>query len=224
MKTNLRFLASACSATVAMWAHAAGPDLTKIADPAVWRVANRTATLIEHGGAKGVQLDARANAGFAWLVGSNFDEGTIELDLRGRDIQQQSFVGIAFRGVDDTTYDSVYFRPFNFKAAEPMRRARAVQYISCPDFDWPKLRADHPGKYEATVNPVPDPNGWFHARIVVADRKVSVFVNDATEPSLVITELTDRRGGRLGLWVGNGSAGDFANLKITPRAPAAGAK
>jgi hypothetical protein len=120
--------------------------------------------------------------------------------------------------VNDTTYDSVYFRPLNFANAAVPRRARAVQYISAPDFDWPKLRADFPGKYENTVSPVPDPNGWFRARIVVADRKVSVFVNDATAPSLVVTELTDRRGGQLGLWVGNGSDGAFANLKITPRA------
>lgn len=217
MKTTVRFFTLACSATALMAARAAQPDLSTIADPAVWRVENRAATLIEQDGVRAVRLDARANAGFAWLVGSDFDEGTIEFDVRGRNLQQQSFVGIAFRGVDETTYDAVYFRAFNFKAADPARRARAVQYISCPDFDWPKLRADFPGKYEAAVNPVPDPDGWFHARIVVEARKVSVFVNDATEPSLVITELTERRSGPIGLWVGNGSAGDFANLKITPR-------
>jgi hypothetical protein len=119
--------------------------------------------------------------------------------------------------VDDTTYDAVYFRAFNFKNPDLPRRARAVQYISQPEFTWEKLRAQFPGKYENAVNPVPDPDGWFHARIVVAGRQVSVFVNDAAEPTLVVTELSERRGGLIGLWVGNGSAGDFANLKITPR-------
>jgi hypothetical protein len=192
------------------------PPLTGIADPAVWRVHNRKATTVDTDGRKAVQLDARQNDGMAWLVGSAFTEGTIEVDLRGRNLPGQSFVGIAFRGADDATYDAVYFRAFNFKNPDIPRRARAVQYISQPEFTWEKLRTQFPGKYESAVNPVPDPNGWFHARIVVADRQVSVFVNDATEPSLVVTELSERRGGLIGLWVGNGSAGDFANLKITP--------
>jgi len=45
---------------------------------------------------------------------------------------------------------------------------------------------------------------------------VSVFVGDAKEPSLVIDQLNDRTKGLVGLWVGNTSDGDFANLKITP--------
>lgn len=205
-------------ATLAL-AHDAEPALDRMSDPAIWRVHNRSATLVDDAGRKAVRLDARNDAGFAWLVGSDFTEGTIELDLRGRDVDQKSFLGIAFRGVDNTTYDSIYFRPFNFKNADLPRRARAVQYISVPNFDWPKLRAEFPGKYEAAVSPVPDPNGWFHARIVVADRKVRVYVNQSATPSLVVTEFTERRGGQVGLWVGNGADGTFANLKITPRNP-----
>ncbi|MEO5960006.1 MAG: hypothetical protein ABIZ49_05610, partial [Opitutaceae bacterium] len=43
-------------------------------------------------------------------------------------------------------------------------------------------------------------------------RKVSVFVNDSATPSLVVTELTSRRGGPIGLWVGNGSDGRGGEL------------
>jgi hypothetical protein len=89
-----------------------------------------------------------------------------------------------------------------------------VQYISRPTYDWQKLRAEHPGVYEQAVNPVPDPNGWFHARVVVAGSTVSVFMGDATAPSLVVKPLTERTNGRVGLWVGNNSGGDFANLSI----------
>jgi hypothetical protein len=78
------------------------------------------------------------------------------------------------------------------------------------------LRAENPGKYEKPVIPAPDPNGWFHARIVVASPKVSVFINDAKEPSLLVEQLSDRKKGLIGLWVGNTSGGDFANLKIVP--------
>ncbi|MEO6003866.1 MAG: hypothetical protein ABIZ04_04945 [Opitutus sp.] len=195
---------------------AAEAPIDRIADSAVWRLTNRKAELVEDAGRKAVKLDARANDGMAWLVGSDFIEGTIDVDLRGANKPQQSFVGVALRGLNATTYDVVYFRPFNFMNTEIERRARAVQYISMPGFPWEKLRADSPGKYENTVNPVPDPDGWFHARVVVADRKISVYVNDAASPCLVVTELSERQGGSIGLWVGNGSNGAFANLKITP--------
>ena len=174
------------------------PDLSKITDATVWRVSNRNATPSVREGHPAVHLDARDGDGFAWLIGSAFANKP-----------GQSFVGIAFRGVDDTTFDAVYFRPFNFKNPEIPRRARAVQYISHPQFTWEKLRADSPGQYEAAVTPVPDPDDWFHARIV--------FVNGAATPSLVVTQLSDRRDGLVGLWVGNGSGGDFANLEISPR-------
>jgi hypothetical protein len=193
------------------------PELNRIADATVWRVSNRTATLSEHDGHPAVHLDgAKDGDGFAWLSGSDFSEGMIDIDFRGANKPGQSFVGIAFHGVDDTTFDAVYFRPFNFKNPEIPRRARAVQYISHPQFTWEKLRAESPGKYEAAVTPVPDPDGWFHARIVVEGRKVSVLVNDSSTTSLVVTQLSDRHKGLVGLWVGNGSDGDFANLRITP--------
>src|ERR1051325_780749 len=94
------------------------------------------------------------------------------------------------------------------------RHAHAVQYVSHPTYPWQKLRAEHPGEYEKSVTPAPDPSGWFHVRIVVASPKVSVFVADATEPSWVVSQLSNRHKGRGGLWVGNGSDGDFANLRI----------
>lgn len=204
-------------AFVALSALAGGADLTKISDPAAWRVHNRDAKLVTEGGKTFVRLDARSHDGIAWLLGSHFTDGTIEVELRGKNSVGQSFVGVAFRGVDETTYDGVYFRPFNFKIADPARRLRAVQYISHPKFTWEKLRADSPGKYEQPVAPVPDPDGWFRARIVIEGQKVSVFVNDATTPTLTVTTLNERRGGMVGLWVGNGSSGDFAELTLTAK-------
>lgn len=124
---------------------------------------------------------------------------------------------MAFHGVDGTTYDTVYFRPFNFRAADSAQRAHAVQYVSQPTYTWNKLRTEHPGGYEHQVNPVPDPNGWFHVRLVVAGPNVRVFVDDATDPSLVVSLLSERTKGLVGLWVGNTSGGDFAGLRIRPQ-------
>lgn len=151
----------------------------------------------------------------AWLMGSDFSEGTIEIDLRGANQPGRSFIGIAFRRVDDETFDAIYFRPFNFENPDVVRRGRSIQYISQPTHPWEKLRAESPGRYEAAPSPVPDPDGWFHVRIVIEKSRASVYVDDAAEPSLEVDLLSDGRGGPIGLWVGNGSAGDFGNLVIT---------
>jgi hypothetical protein len=105
--------------------------------------------------------------------------------------------------------------PLSFRADGPGRQ-RAVQYISRPEYPWAKLREQYPGRYESPVSPVPDPDGWFHVRIVVAGRAVRVFVDRGTTPTLMVDTLTGPRGGMVGLWVGNGSGGDFANLRIAP--------
>src|SRR5438034_9094791 len=89
--------------------------------------------------------------------------------------QGQSFVGVAFHGLDSTTYDAIYLRPFNFRTEDPARHSHAVQYISHPTYTWQKLRAERPGAFEQPVSPAPDPNAWFHVRVVVASPKVSVF-------------------------------------------------
>src|SRR5205823_8472596 len=183
-------------------------------EPEGLKVFNRSVSSLSDGSRKGVRLSEHAGDGVAYLQGVEFTNGTIELDVRGKDVPQQSFVGVAFHGVDGTTYDAIYFRPFNFKTDDPVRHAHAVQYISQPTYPWQKLRAEQPGKYEQPVTPAPAPNDWFHVRVVVTAPQVKVFVNDAKEPSLVVTQLSDRRKGRVGLWVGNNSAGAFANLKI----------
>lgn len=192
------------------------PDLGILADGKGLNASRRTITRLADGTRKGVRLSEAEGEGPAYLPELEFANGAIELDLKGRDVQGASFVGVAFHGVDGTTYDAIYFRPFNFKTEDPARVLRAVQYISHPAHPWQKLRADHPGQYEKPVKPVPDPNAWFHARVVVASPTVSVFVDDAKEPCLTVTQLSTRKKGLVGIWVGNTSGGDFANLKIVP--------
>jgi hypothetical protein len=192
------------------------PDLAALADGKGFKVFNRSVSSFSEGARKGVRLSESAGDGVAYLEGIDFTNGTIEFDVKGKDVPQQSFVGVAFHGVDGTTYDAIYFRPFNFRAEDPGRRSHGVQYVAHPTYTWQKLRTEQPDKYEHAVDPVPDPNAWFHARVVVASPKVSVFVGDAKEPSLVVNQLSDRRKGSVGLWVGNTAGGDFANLVILP--------
>lgn len=186
------------------------PDLTKIKDSKIWTVANREVTYTDE-----VYLNGKSGDGLLWLNGSSFGNGTIELDIKGKDERGKSFVGLAFHGISDNTYDAIYFRPFNFKS--PERKTHSVQYISHPDYTWNKLREEHPEKYENTVTPVPDPTGWFHVTIIVEHPTVKVFVNNSDKPSLVVDQLSSRKKGWIGFWVGNESEGYFKNLEITPK-------
>jgi len=191
-------------------------DLSKAASGTGWKLVNRGATAVVDGVRKAVRLDERPGNGIAWLEGSKFTEGAIEFDVRGKDVPQQSFVGIVFNGTDDATWDAVYFRPFNFKNPNPENAAHSVQYVSHPTYSWQKLRAERTGQFEKPVRPIPDPNGWFHARVVVTATKVSVYVDGATDPCLEVEKMGNRGEGRVGLFVGNTSGGDFADLKIIP--------
>jgi hypothetical protein len=191
------------------------PDLAALPGEHGWKLINRSAAIIDKDGAKAVHLEGKDGTGLVRLENFMFADGVIEFDVRGKNVVQQSFVGVAFHGADVKTYDAIYFRPFNIRSDDPTRRVHAVQYISPPTHTWQKLREQFPGKYENAVTPAPDPNGWFHARVVVAWPKISVFVNDAKEPSLVVNQLSDRKRGWIALWV-DVSGGEFANLKITP--------
>jgi len=164
-----------------------------------------------------IHLDEKDDVGIAWINGEQFTQGTIEFDIRGKDKLQGSFVGFAFHGVNDSTYEAIYFRPFNFRATDLVRKSHAVQYIASPKYDWPKLRSEFPNKYEQPISPAPDPEQWFHVRITVENEKISVYVNNSNQPSLTVVPLVKTSGKMMGYWVGNTSGGDWKNLKISNR-------
>jgi hypothetical protein len=194
------------------------PDLSQVNDGKTWSVINAEPETARVDGKSVVQLkpkggsiQGKSNTGLALVEGLEFAEGSFEVDLKGNGKMQTSFLGIAFNIEDEKAFEAVYFRPFNF-----MRegfRGHAVQYIAWPDNTWDKLRREKPGVYEAAVNPAPDPAEWFHARIEVTKKKVSVFVNDAKKPCLVVDRLTSREKGKVGLFV-DSQEGAFGNLKI----------
>ncbi|MFM9839290.1 MAG: family 16 glycoside hydrolase [Cyclobacteriaceae bacterium] len=182
----------------------------------LWHLSGRSIENFQEQGKTGVKFSEEQGIGMLILDESKFSMGTIEFDVKGKDVPQQSFVGVAFHIQNDSTYDAIYFRPFNFLNADTTRRVRAIQYISMPKYDWPKLRAEFPSKYENRVNPVPNPEKWFHVKVVVNNNRISVFVNDNSKPCLVVDKLAQTKTGKVGLWVGNGSGGSFANLVILP--------
>ena len=189
-------------------------DLVNLHKHGKLQVVNRTLSSFMDKRGNGVQFSEANGDGVAWLDGVNFANGSIEVDIKGKDVLQQSFVGIAFHGVDAKTLDAIYFRPFNFHATDSVRRIHAVQYVSHPDFPWNVLRETQNAKYEKAIPSAPDPNEWFHVKIVVDYPHVTVYVNNSASPCLTVDKLNDRQSGKIGLWVGNTSGGEFANLVI----------
>jgi len=192
------------------------PDLAGIATGEGWTVVNRGPTIGTEAGQTVVTFDARVGDGAAWLDGVELHNGTIEVLIRGKNNPGRSFVGVAFRGVDDETYDAVYFRPFNFVADNDLSLSHMVQYVSHPEYTWSRLREEHTDVYENPLANPPDPDRFFKARIEISKPEIRVYLGEETEPCLVVEELTDRTGGRVGLWMGNGSDGSFAELVIRP--------
>lgn len=161
----------------------------------------------------GVHLSAAEGSGIAWLKDADFTNGTIEVDVRGKNVKQGSFIGVAFHGVSRNDCEAVYFRPFNFVATDSLARMHMVQYVQDTLYGWERLREEHPGVYENKLSAPPDPDNWFHVKVVVEGTAVKAYVNNAL--CLSVTSLNKKKAGKVGLWVGNSSDGDFANLKIS---------
>jgi hypothetical protein len=163
----------------------------------------------------GVHLSEKEGPGVVWIAGSDFVDGTIEVKVRGRDVVQRSFVGVAFHGKDDNTYEAAYLRPFNFRATDPARHQHAVQYIALPDYDWPRLRQEFPEEFENPVDASVSPTDWVPLRVVVKGKTIQIFVGASPSPALEVRKLGTLERGMIGLWVGNNSDGDFADLRVT---------
>jgi hypothetical protein len=189
------------------------PVLNTVLNGANWKGKFISAELTKKDTSEAIMITKTDGDQIMWLGNFAFTNGTIEFDAKGKSSPpQSSFVGIAFRVVDQNTYDAIYFRPFNFSSPNPVNKSHAVQYTSHPDWTWKRLRDEHTGEYEKGIDPAPNGDEWFHAKIVVHKPEIKVYVNGASDPSLVVNELSNRKDGSVGLWC-NGF-GIIANLKI----------
>lgn len=177
-----------------------------------YTVVNRT--LVKGSEPGSVHMNEANEEGIAWINGRTMTDGNMEFDVRGEDVPQHSFVGIAFHGAGDNNYEAVYFRPFNFRSVDSLHRTHAVQYVAAPDYGWERLRTEFPGKYEQPLSPSPDPSGWFHVRVNIKGPWIKVFVNGGATPVLVVKSLVNTGGKKIGLWVGDGSGGDWKNVRV----------
>ena len=135
---------------------------------------------VTYQGQKALRLDEEKGYGgeaLALLTGSEFTDGTIEVDLAGlpaagSDAGARGFVGVAFRSTPHATaFDCFYLRPTNGRADDQLRRNHSTQYISAPDFPWERLRSQTPGVYESHVDLVT--GAWTHVRTGTSRDKVA---------------------------------------------------
>jgi hypothetical protein len=157
------------------------------------------------------------------LIPTNFKNGTIEVDILGRLNGKalpdaRAFVGLAYRVVDaEARFESVYLRPLNGRKTHPPspRDKRAIQYFAYPDWKFDRLRKEYPdGRYEAGADIADDE--WITLKLDIDDERVRASINGKEELALTDTKAAPEAGG-IGLWVGRGTEGYFANLRITPR-------
>jgi hypothetical protein len=186
---------------------------------------NVSITQTNYKGRSAVQVIAApmaANAtSFAVIKDAVFRDGTIEVDLAGQPAANagegaRGFIGIAFRLQGDGSYEYIYLRPRNGRADDQVRRNHSTQYSSYPNFDFARSRKEAPEKYESYVDL--EPGVWTKYKIEVEGRKARLYVQGAEQPCLIVNDLKlDPHDGGVALWVGPGTEGYFANLKITPK-------
>jgi hypothetical protein len=165
---------------------------------------------------------AKESLGVALLSGSNFKNGTLEVELAaqpaaGAGEGARGFVGLVFRSAADASkFEYIYLRPTNGRADDQLRRNHSTQYASHPDHPWHRLRKEHPGVYESYVDL--EPGVWTKMRIEVRGNRAELYVNNASQPCLIVKDLKLGEGeGQVGLWIGPGTEAHFANLRITSK-------
>ncbi len=187
---------------------------------------NVQAEVVEHAGRPGLRVvrtsDYTEGGTLVLVEGSQFEDGTIELELAGApapgaDPSMRGFVGVAFRidSTDPDRYECFYLRPTNGRADNQLQRNHSTQYVAHPDFPWYRLREESPGVYESYVDL--EPGAWTTVRIEVKGTSARLYVHGSPEPTLVVNDLKHGvSSGRVGLWLHSSTLAHFRNLKIVP--------
>ena len=165
---------------------------------------------------------SRNNLGLAIVNGVTLRNGTIAVDVAGRRGQyavpdDRGFIGLAFRvSPNAERFEYIYLRPDNGRVNDQVRRNHSTQYSAHPDFPFSRMRKEFPEKYESYVDL--EYGAWTRMRIDVEGTTARLFVHEAPQPALVVTDLKlgDSTGG-VALWIGSGTEGFFSNLRVTPR-------
>jgi len=181
---------------------------------------------VEYRGHKAVRLTTLEGAedGLAFVKGTQFHDGTIEVDIATKlttppGVRMPGFTGIAFRARQDAShYELFYLRPGNSHADDQAMRNHSVQYSSAPGFGWEKLRRQWPFIYESHAELQLEE--WTKVRIEVRGRQAKLYLNGSESPSLIVDGLKgEDLNGAIALWGYAGEESYFSNLRISNAKP-----
>ncbi len=146
--------------------------------------------------------------GQARLKDFEFFTGTIEYELYVT--ERRGFPGIGFRVQDAANMEEFYIRPH--QSGNP----DANQYT--PVFNGTSGWQLYTGnRFSAPI--AYKMNAWNQIKLVVAERRAEVYINDMDQPAIVIPELKrEPKTGGLVFRAGGPSAFRYANLKVTKQA------
>ncbi len=158
------------------------------------------------------------------LTGTDFSNGTIEVDVAGARRKGyaadnasafKGFIGVSFRVRGDTA-ERFYVRTENARLDDQLFRNRTTQYEAPPDAPWQVLRRESPGVYESYADM--EAGAWTTLRLDVSGTSARLYVNGAAQPALVVTDLKHGESrGAIALWTRISVDAYFSNLRVTPR-------
>jgi hypothetical protein len=186
---------------------------------------NAKAEAVTYRGQRAVRLvplpghESDENGMLAILNGSDFKDGTIEVEVAGTPRpgaapDMRGFIGVMFRVQSHgERTENFYLRPTNGRAEDQLRRNHAVQYEAAPDFPWYRLRKESPGVYESYVDL--EAGAWTRMKIVVSGAKARLYVNGADQPCLIVNDLKlGESHGQIALWAHVATDAYFSNLTV----------
>ena len=160
---------------------------------------------------------------FVKIHNVHFTNGLIEVKVLSKLLPNaansaRGFIGLAFRiNNDNTQFECFYIRPTNGRANMQLRRNRAVQYFSYPDFKYNVLRTISPGMYESYADM--GLNEWIQLKIEVVNSQAKLYINNSKQPVLIVNDLKHgaNAAGAIGLFVDIGTEGYFKDLVVIPK-------
>jgi Domain of Unknown Function (DUF1080) len=200
-----RFIRSICALSVLGAASAFASTVMPLPVSLVadnWQASGNATFIAREAFPQGIlQVTSESEQGFVALKDMHFDNGTIEFDIKP---VGEEMPGIRFHQKNGDTADMLYIRvspdcPASQDCLQyvPIIKSRVLWDV------YPQYQASAPFRE----------NEWNHIRLVISGRRMNVYVNGRTEPSLRVAHLEgDASTGTIAF---EGTA-YYANLTLAP--------
>jgi len=200
-----QFIRSVCSLSLLGAASVFASTVTPLPIPLIadnWQASSNATFIAREAFPQGIlQVTSESEQGFVALKDKHFDNGTIEFDIKP---VGEEMPGIRFHQKDGDTADMLYIRV----SPDCPASQDCLQYV--PIIKGRVLWDVYP-QYQASA-PFRE-NEWNHIRLVISGRRMNVYVNGRTEPSLRVAHLEgDASTGTIAF---EGTA-YYANLMLAP--------